>query len=76
MCVRGGKNTNAMYLKDYNGQRKYSAEEMCQMGVWGRRSVRAELLMQLIKGKVRLCLDYSPRDIIIDLELELGIRLT
>ena len=46
------------------------------MGVWGRRRVRAELLAQLIKGKVPLCLDYSPRDIMLDLELELGIRLT
>jgi len=34
------------------------------------------LLAHLIEGKVRLCLDYSPRDIIQDLELELGIRLT
>jgi len=76
ICVRGGKNTKVMYLKDYNGHHKHSVGEMCQMGVWGRRRVRAELLAQLIEGKVRLCLDYSPRDIMLDLELELGIRLT
>ena len=46
------------------------------MGVWGRRRVRAKLLAHLIEGKVRLCIDYSPRDIIQDLEMELGIRLT
>ena len=33
MCVRGGKNTNVMYLKDYNGHHKHSVGEMCQMGV-------------------------------------------
>jgi len=76
MCVRGGKNTTVMWLKDYNGQHKHNVGEMCEMGVWGRRRVRAELLAHLIEGKVRLCLDYSPRDIMQDLELELGIRLT
>ena len=46
------------------------------MDVWGRRRVRSELLVQLIEGKVCLCLDYSSRDIMLDLELELSIRLT
>ena len=59
-----------------NGQHKHNVGEMCQMGVWGRRRVRAELLAILIEGKVRLCLDYFPRYIMQDLELELGIRLT
>jgi len=72
----GGKNTNVMYLKNYNGQHKHNVGKMCQMGVWGRRRVRAELLVQLIEGKIRLCLDYSPRDIMLNLKLELGIRLT
>jgi len=89
-CVRGGKNINVMYLKDYNGHHKHSVREMCQMGVWGRRHVRAEPfahlidgkvwlcleLAHLIDGKVWLCLDYSRRDIMLDLELELGIQLT
>ena len=42
----------------------------------GRRRVRAELLAHLIEGKLRLCMDYAPKDIMQDLELELGIRLT
>jgi len=46
------------------------------MGVWGRRRVRVDLLAYLIKGKVRLCLDYALRTIMQDLELELGIQLT
>ena len=46
------------------------------MDVWGRRSIGVELLAHFIEGKVRLCLDYSPRDIMQDLELEFGIRLT
>jgi len=33
MCVRGGKNTDVMYLKNYNGQHKHPVGEMCQMGV-------------------------------------------
>ena len=63
MCAKGGKNTNVMYLKDYNGQHKHSVREMYQMGVWGRRRVRVELLAHLIEGNVRLSLDYFPRDI-------------
>jgi len=46
------------------------------MDVSGRRHVRAELLAYLIDGKIRLSLNYSARDIMQDLELELGIRLT
>ena len=45
------------------------------MGVWERQWVIAELFVHLIKGKVRLCLDCSPRDIMHDLELELRIQL-
>jgi len=37
MCVRGGNNTDVMYLKEYNGRHTHSVGEMCQMGVWGRR---------------------------------------
>jgi len=75
MCVRGGKNTQVMSIKDFVGQHKHNVGELCQMGVWGRRPVSAELLALLIEGKVRLCLDYAPRDIMQNLELELGIRL-
>jgi len=35
-----------------------------------------KLLAHLIEKKVQLCLDYSPRNTMQDLELELGIRLT
>ena len=45
-------------------------------GYLGRRRVRAELLAHLIEGKVQLCLNYSPKDIMQDLKLELGICLT
>ena len=33
MCIRGGKNTSVMCLKDYNGQHKHNVGEMCEMGV-------------------------------------------
>ena len=29
MCVRGEKNTDFMYLKDYNGHHKHNVGEMC-----------------------------------------------
>jgi len=65
-----------MSIKDFKEQHKHSIEELCQMGVWGRWLTAVKLLAHLIEGKVRLCLDYSLRDIIHDLELELGIWLT
>jgi len=34
------------------------------MDVWGRQRVRVELLAHLIERKVLLCLNYSPKDII------------
>ena len=46
------------------------------MGVRGRRCLGVGLLMHFIEGKVRLCLDYSPKDVIVDLKLELDIHLT
>ena len=49
------------------------SENWVSLGVWGRRRVRAEFLAHLIKGKVRLCIDYAFKDIMQDLELELGI---
>ena len=46
------------------------------MGIWGKCRVRAQLLAHLIEGKVWLCMDYAPKNIMQDLELELGICLT
>ena len=57
-----------MCIKDFIGQHKHSVGKLCQMGVWGRRRVRAKLLAHLIEGKVRLCMDYALRDIMQDLE--------
>ena len=44
--------------------------------MWRRRHVKAELFAHLIEGKMQLCLDHSPRDIIQNLNLELVIWLT
>jgi len=41
----------------------------------GRRRLRTTLLAHLIEGKIRLSIDYSPTEIIKDLELELGMTL-
>ena len=65
-----------MLIKHSVGQHKHSVGELCQMGDWGRRRVRAKLLAHLIEGKVWLHPDYASRDITQDLGLELGIQLT
>jgi len=63
ICVKGEKNTQVMSLKDFKGKYVHSVGEQSQMGIWGKRRVRAELLAHLIEGKVLLCLDYSLKDI-------------
>jgi len=57
ICVRGRKNTPVKWVKDFRGEHKHNVGEMCQMSVWTRRRVIAELLRNLIESKVRLCLD-------------------
>lgn len=32
VCVRGGKNTEAMWVKDFRGHHKHSVGEQCHMG--------------------------------------------
>jgi len=46
------------------------------VGKCGRRQPRAKLLARLIKCKIRASIDYSPIEIIKDLELEYGITLS
>jgi len=45
-------------------------------GEWGRRRLREQLLARLIEGRILLSIDYSPTEIMKDLELELRITLS
>ena len=46
------------------------------MGKWARRRMRASLLGSLIEGKVRLSDSYTPPEILKDLQLEMGIKVS
>ena len=65
-----------MVVKEFRGLHKHNVGDECQMGKWERRCLRARLLAWLIEGKIRLYIDYSPIEIMKDLELELGIALS
>ena len=63
-------------VKEFRGQHKHSVGDECQMGQRGRRHLRVRLLARLIKSKIRLSINYSPTEIMKDLELELGITFS
>ena len=76
ICVRGNRKAEGMVVKDFTAQHKHSVGDECQVGKWGRRRLRARLLARLIEGKIQLSMDYSPTEIMKDLELELGMKLS
>jgi len=76
ICVRGNLKVEGMVVKEFRGVNKHSVGDGCQMGKWRRRRLRARLLAQLIEGKIRMSNDYSPTEIMNDLELELGMTLS
>jgi len=67
---------DGMIVKDFRGKHVHSVGKQCQMGRWGRRRMRAKLLVRVIDGKVLLSMNYSPSELMKDLELELRIRMT
>ena len=46
------------------------------MGKWGRRHIHANLLASLIEGKVCLSADYSTCQILKDVQVEMGIKIS
>jgi len=76
ICVRGNLKVEGMVVKEFRGVHKHSVGDECQMGKWGTRHLRARLLARLIEGKIRMSNDYSPTEIMKDLELELGMTLS
>jgi len=67
---------DGMVVKDFRLEHVHTMEEQCQMDRWGKRVTRAKLLSRLIDGKVRSSMDYLPTEIMKDLELELGLKMT
>jgi len=76
MYIRGHRKMDGMIVKDFIGEHVHSVGVQSQMGRWDRRRMRAKLLAQVIDGKVRLSIDYSPTKLMKDLELELGMKMT
>ena len=62
--------------KEFEPGHVHSVGAECQMGKWGRRRMRASLLSTLIEGKVRLSDGYTPPEILKDLQLEMGMKVT
>jgi len=76
ICARGHLKVEVMTVKEFRGEHKHCVGNECQAGKWGRRRLRAKLLARLIEGKILLSFDYSPTQIMKNLELELGIKLS
>jgi len=76
ICARGNRKAEGMVVKDFKAQHKHSVGDECQVGKWGRRRLRARLLARLIEGKICVSMDYSPTEIMKDLELELGMKFS
>jgi len=66
---------DGMIVKDFV-EHGDSIGEQCQTGRWARRRMRAKLLARVIDGKVRFSIDYLPTELMKDIELELGIKMT
>jgi len=67
---------DGMYVKEFVGGHVHSVGDYYMKGKWGGRRTRANLLESLIEGKVSLLVDYSPSEILNDLQLELGIKVS
>lgn len=76
ICVRGHLKVDGKTMKKFRGQHQHIVGDQCQMGRWGKRRLRAKLLARMINEcQIWLSADYSPTQIMKDLELELGITL-
>ena len=69
ICVRGHLKVDGMTVKEFSGDHKHSVGDECEVGKGGKRRLRVKLLACLIEGKIQLSVDYSPREIMTDLDL-------
>ena len=58
ICVSGHVQMDGIVVKDFKIEHVHTVGEQYQMGRWGKRMMRAKLLLQLIDGKVRSSMDY------------------
>jgi len=65
-----------MYVKEFAGAHIHCVGDECEIGKGGGRQMRANLLTTLIKGMVSISIDYSPCEIMKDLELQMGMRVS
>ena len=52
ICVRGNLKVEGMVFKEFRGLQKHSVGNECQMEKWGRRRLKAKLLVRLIESKI------------------------
>ena len=76
MCIKGHYKMDGMIVQDFTGENVNSIGEQCKMGRWGHRRMGAKLLSRVIDGQLRLSMDYLPTELMKDMELELGIKMT
>jgi len=74
--VRGHLKRSGLYVKEFVAGHVHSVGAECEMGKWARRRMRASLLGSLIEGKVRLSDGYTPPEILKDLQLEIGMKVS
>lgn len=76
ICVRGSLQRSMVVVRIFKGQHVHDAGDEGEQLTWAKRRLKASMLAQVIEAKVRVSPDYSPVDIMKDLELELGVKLT
>ena len=75
ICVRGHLKRGGLYVKEFVAVHMHSMGAECQMEL-GRRRMRVSLLGSLTEGKVRLTDSYTPPEILKDLHLEIGMKVS
>jgi len=65
-----------MYVKEFVRRHVHRVGDDYMMDKWGGRRMRANLLGSLIEKNVSLSADYPPCEILKDLQLKLGIKVS
>ena len=59
ICVQGHLQIDGMIVKEFRLEHVHNVSEQRQMGRWGKRMMRANLLSWLIEGRVRSSMELS-----------------
>lgn len=76
ICVRGSLHRDLVVVKNFKGEHVHDEGDESEQFKLDNRKLRASMLAQVIEGKIRVSPDYSPHDIMKDLESEFGVKLT